>query len=317
MIGRFIAFWDRRESPESLALLRVLVAGVLLLELAGTWALGLVPDAWAPPPDGLGWAAVSDSAPPSLRLLGAKASTVTLLFGVALAGAVLMLVGLFFRAGAVLLALASAELAKCAPEGDRAIDMLLRVAVLVLACSAADARFSVSAYWKRRRGRPLPELVPAWPRLLLFAQLVWMYFSAAHNRAGVAWWPWGGFAAISNILSDPHYARFAPGTIAPLYPLTQVMTAVTMLFELGSPLLLAFAWLERHPERGGRLGAFVRRRRLRHLWIGLGVLLHLGIAFGLRLGVFPYGMLALYPAFLAPAEVSACFRRVRCALGTR
>jgi hypothetical protein len=62
------------------------------------------------------------------------------------------------------------------------------------------------------------------------------------------------------------------------------------VFELGAPLyLLAYAkgW-----------------RRVRWIWIGLGISFELGIAIGLRLGSFPFGMLALYPVLLVPEELA-------------
>ena len=49
---------------------------------------------------------------------------------------------------------------------------------------------------------------PAWPRLLLFAQVVWIYFSGGHNKGAPEWWPQGGYSALANALSDPHFARF-------------------------------------------------------------------------------------------------------------
>ncbi len=39
------------------------------------------------------------------------------------------------------------------------------------------------------------------------------------------------------------------------------------------------------------------------MWIGLGVSFELGIAITLRLGDFPWGMLALFPVLLLPAEL--------------
>jgi hypothetical protein len=62
-----------------------------------------------------------------------------------------------------------------------------------------------------------------------------------------------------------------------------------MAFELGAPIyLLAYArnW-----------------RRVRWAWIALGVMMEIGIAIGLKLGSFPYAMLALFPVLLRPEEL--------------
>jgi hypothetical protein len=84
----------------------------------------------------------------------------------------------------------------------------------------------------------------------------------------------------------------------------QLGTALTMVFEYSAPLLLLWTWLDRRPGRGGRFGDAVRRLRIRWLWLALGVSLHLGIAVTMQIGVFPFGILALYPALLAPDEIT-------------
>ena len=152
---------------------------------------------------------------------------------------------------------------------------------------------------------------------MLFAQLAWVYFSAAHNRSGRAWWPWGGFGAVSQILGDPHVSRFAPGFAAKLTPLPQIATALTMLFEMSAPVMILVTFLDRHPEHGGRVGAFVRRFHVRWLWLTLGVCLHLGIALSMRLGVFPFGILALYPVLLHPEELERAVHWLRARLSPR
>jgi hypothetical protein len=76
-----------------------------------------------------------------------------------------------------------------------------------------------------------------------------------------------------------------------------------MLFELSAPLLMLITFLDRHPGRGGRVGHWLRRFRVRWVWLTVGVCMHLGIALTMRLGVFPFGILALYPVLLHPEEL--------------
>jgi hypothetical protein len=310
VIERWVAFWDRREGPESLGLARLLVALAVLVDLTGALSLGLVPDLWAPPPDGLGWVGLSADAPPFTRVFGASSGTALFLFVCAFAAALCVLAGIAFRPAAWVLALAGAELARLAPDGDRAVDSLLRIAVLVLAFSRADACFSLRALVRSRCGLARETEIPAWPRYLLFLQVVWVYFSAAHNRGGSAWWPSGDFAALAQVLSDPHYARFAPGWTSEVYPLTQAATALTMGFELGAPLLIPLTLLDRS-SAGGRTGELVRGLRLRWVYLALGVALHVGILATLRLGIFSLGMLALYAVFLDPSEIRRVVAAVR------
>jgi hypothetical protein len=138
--------------------------------------------------------------------------------------------------------------------------------------------------------------VPAWPRYLLLLQLVWVYFSGGLNKGGASWFPHGGFTALANIMADPHVTRFGAAWIP--MPLARIATVVTMLFELGAPLYLA---MYVGVTKGGRLGAACRYGRW--AWIAVGLAFHLGIALGLRLGIFPWGMLALYPVLLRPEEL--------------
>jgi len=56
-------------------------------------------------------------------------------------------------------------------------------------------------------------------------------------------------------------------------------------------------------DRPGRVRRFCNRWKLRWLWLGLGVSFELGLIVLLRLGMFPWGMLALYPVLLRPQEL--------------
>ena len=49
------------------------------------------------------------------------------------------------------------------------------------------------------------------------------------------------------------------------------------------------------------LAILVWNRKLRPWVLGVGVVLHLGISYGLRVGFFSLGILTLYLAFLTPA----------------
>jgi hypothetical protein len=305
--ARWTALWDEREAPTSLWLCRVLVACVVLADLFSAELSGAGLGAFAPPPEGLGYATQGQW---STNLFGATTATAHGLYFMAGVGATCFLFGVATRVAGLGLALALAELGNLAPEGDRGVDVLLRIAILVLVCSGSHVRWSFDAWLGSRLGKLPPALIPAWPRRLLMLQLVWLYFSAAHNRGDPAWWPTGGFSALATLLNDPHYARFSPGWLAHVYPLTQAATVTTMSFELGSPLLLFLTYLDRDPHRGGRVGELVRRYRVRWLWLALGVMLHLGIAITMRLGIFSYGVLALYPVFIYPDEWRAWAARL-------
>lgn len=277
MIGRiwrgWVALLDRRESATALVLVRILLAAVMLVDYLDIRHSGLLDSLYAPPPQGfaIGEAWLSSHA---AWLLGT----------ISLAAVV---VGLATPLACVGFVAASAAFSHLTPDGESALDMLARVVFLILALSRCNAKWSVDAWILRKLGRPMATDVPAWPRYLLMFQLVWVYFSGGMNKSSGTWGPQGGFTALANALSDPHAARFSPEWVGVIYPLTRIGTALTMAFELGAPLFLI---------------AYARAWRSRWIWIGLGVGFEIGIAVGLRLGSFPYGMLALYPVLLRPED---------------
>lgn len=315
MIERWVRFWDRREAPYSLAVVRLLVGAALFGDLIQAAIFDVIPLVMAPPPLGGGYGQTLDTAPLVVRWFGASPGTGFAVWALALVACALFTAGVGYRVTSWVLVFAMAELDGVQPVGD-SIDSLLRIVLPVLAASGAGKVWSFDAWLRHRRGKPLEELVPAWPRYLIVIQLLWIYVSAGHQRDGRMWGP-PEFSALGNVLGDPHFARFEPGTFAVLYPLLRVGTAVTMLFELTSPLYLLWLWLELHPGRGGRFGDAVRRFRIRWAWLALGVSLHGGIALGMKIGLFPFGMLALYPAFVRPPELAAAITWVRSAVERR
>jgi hypothetical protein len=302
---QWVAFWDRREPATSMAITRIFVGAVLFADMILARYREAMPSLLSPPPRGLG--APATAWPSFLPAPMGGDDIAWAWWALVVVSSFFFAIGAFHRAAGALLTLGLINFARFDPDGD-AIDTLYRIVVPILTLSRANARLSVDAWLGRLSGEPLPAMVPAWPRYLLLLQLLWMYFSAGHCRDDAAWWPWGGFTAIGHVMGDPHFARFAPGSLRALHPLTQLGTAVSMTFELSAPLMVLFtAFRERG---GGAFGAFLRRVRARWLWLGAGVLLHAGIALTMTLGMFPYGVLALYALFLHPSEWEAYFSRV-------
>lgn len=297
----WVELWDRREPATAQALVRIFVGLCVLGDLLEVQRLGLVEALWAPPPDGMGHGARSE--PLAVEWFGASAETARLLWWIGVTSSFAFTIGLGTRVAAVVMALVSAQLGMLAPDSDRGIDVALRVAALVLAFSSCHARWSIDAIIRRTIGRPFPALVPAWPRYLLFAQLVWIYFSGGHNKSEPEWWPNGRFAALANSLSDPHFARFSSDWVPAVWPMPAIATATTMAFEWGAPLLLVFMWFETTADRPGKIRHWCNRFRVRWIWMAIGVFFHVGIAIFLRLGIFPWGMLALYPVLLRADEL--------------
>jgi hypothetical protein len=297
----WVELLDRREPATALALVRIFVALALLGDLALAAHHGLIDALWSKAP--AGFARAHASWPEALGI-GAHG-----LYALAIGALACIAIGLATRAACVAFVLVSAQLSQLQP--DEGIDNLLRIAIAILALSRCNARWSIDAWIARRLGRPMPATVPAWPRILLVLQLLWVYFSAAHNKGHAEWWPNGGFTALSHTLADPHWARFPGAWIATFDPLARIATVLVVTFELCAPLYLVLLYYAATPERPGRLRRWCNRVRARWLWLVLGASLHLGIAVFMKLGMFPWGVLALYPALVFPDDLERAERRLR------
>jgi hypothetical protein len=310
-LQRYVRFWDRREGAQALALVRIGVGLVMLGDALQIARLNLVDALWAPIEEG-GIGPSSYREPITLlnAWFGASAHHAEVVFGLSVLAALGLCVGLGTRLSAATLLVCSTQLSALAPDADRGIDTLLRNVLAVLMLSGAGATWSLDA--RRRSGRFAPQVeVQAWPRFLLIAQLVILYVGAGLYKQSAAWTSLGGYSALFRVLSKPHYARWAwsHAELVGIYPLLQAATLATLLFERGAFLLPLGLWLRAHPERGGRLGALIRRARLLEIWIATGVFFHVQLAVFTKLGIFPWGCLALYPALARPSVLQRWLAR--------
>lgn len=300
----WVALWSRQESPRVLAILRVTMALVLLYDFVHIADLGVISALWGVPEvGGLGDVMGRNPVPEVYRLLPADATTPMLLWGVMVGALVAMLVGFLTPAAITVALLTSAQLAQILPNGDRGIDLAIRDMLMILALSDCGRIWSIDA---RLFGRK--DLAPAWPRHLIVLQLLVIYFMAGVQKVAVAWWPWGHYAALYMVLQDPAIAAWKFGWLEDVYPLTQLATAATMVFELlAAPMVLVW-WFRATRTRPGRLRALFNRLDIHKPWMIVGVLLHVGIAATMTIGIFPYAMLGLYPAFFHPDELPRLLR---------
>lgn len=293
------SIWARREAPHSLAIVRILVATVLLYDFWRIWDLDLVATLWAPPDaGGIGDPLARNPVPELFRWFPATAETARAAWGVMVVSLSCLLVGFLTPLAALVAMFTSAQLAEILPLGDRGIDLMLRNVLMLLALSGSHRVWSVDAKLFGARAE-----VPAWPRHLLVVQILVMYFMAGVQKTAVSWWPMGGYSALYVVLQDPSIAAWKFGWLEDWYPFTQLATAATMVFELlAAPMLLTW-WFRDTRTRPGRLRAIFNRLDLHKWWMIVGVFLHVGIAGTMALGIFPYAMLALYPAFFHPDEL--------------
>lgn len=313
LITRTVAFWDRREGAESLALIRILLSAVIFFDLVQVVRLGLVVGLFATPAaGGIGSGDDAGAHFAYLDWLGQSAGGAYALVTLGMLFAFSLGIGCYSRTSAALLLLCYAQLGRLSPGADRGIDVLLRNCLLVLACSGAGETWSLDAL--RRHGRfDSQHAVTAWPRYLLIAQLVLLYFWAGIQKQSAAWTSIGDYAALFMVLNQPHYARFEIpyAWLNTLYPLLQASTIATLVFERSAILIPLVLWLRLTRNRGGLLRVLVVEGRVLELWIATGVLFHLALAVVAQLGIFPWGCLALYPSLVRP---KFAWRAMRAAL---
>jgi hypothetical protein len=316
--ARWVAFWDEREPPTCLAAIRIALGLIVVFDLVTLAAHGAISWLWAPIEAGgvSPWSAAD--APLFYRLFPPTAGSATLLWAGLLLSAIGVGAGCFTRASALAHVWFSAQAALINPGADRAIDRLIRMVLLILVLSPCAAIWSLDAKRATGRFRGDPSPAPAWPRYLIFGQLVLTYFGAGLAKGGTHWYPWGGYNALYLTLHDPILSRVHPGWLDSrlAHFMTQLGTAVTHLWELGAPLLLLAAFYRREAERAGPGGAggfglrtMFLRVPVRGIYVAVGVVFHLTLAFTLRLGIFPFAMLACFPAFFRPSELEHALRR--------
>lgn len=305
LLSRWVALWDEREPPTVLALIRILLALVVLADLASIAAEGAVPWLWAP--GAAGGVSVWEAADTPLyyRVFPASAASAQLLWGGLVLSMLCVGVGCCTRVAALIHVCLSVQTALINAPGDRAIDRIIRIVLLILVLSPAGKVWSLDAKWATGSLRGDPASAPAWPRYLILGQLVLMYCAAGLAKGGTAWYPWGGYRALYLTLQDPILASADFRWLAQPVPYltTRIATAVTHLWELAAPLVLVAAYQRRRPARGGRLRRALLRLPVRNAYVAVGVLFHLSLAATMRLGIFPFAMLACFPAFFRPEEL--------------
>ncbi|MEL6345803.1 MAG: HTTM domain-containing protein [Myxococcota bacterium] len=308
------SLWNRQESPLSLAWVRIGLSAVIAMDLLKMGALELPGWLWAEAAFGGLWDLSERARPPELSMLFALTPTVAWgLWAVLLGSVACFGAGLFTRLSGLIFLMLYAQSAILNDPSDRAIDRLIRLVFILLIFSrcgdtlSLDARRRTGSFW----GDGAP--IPSWPRYLIIVQMVMVYWGAGLAKTSIYWFPWGGYSALYVILQDPIYATRDWSFLGhpALFPLTQLGTAMTHLWELSAPILV-FAFHYRDTRlRKGRIRSLLNRLDARLLFVGLGVVFHLLLMMSLRLGIFPLAMLSLYPVFFHPDELQSAWRRLR------
>jgi hypothetical protein len=297
--SRWVRFLDRREPGTTLALWRIAVGSCLFGTVAAVALAGVVPALWLGPADG-GY--TEPQANWLFRLLGgATRANVWVVVGVTLAAALLTTVGLGGRWPLLLALQGFIALFRLNPAATGAHDAVITNSLWLLFLSRSTVTLSLDC--RLRTGRWTCDVpVPAWPRYLAVFQLVLIYFTSGVQKLSATWTPVGGYSALYYILQQPTWQRGDMSRAAWVYPLTQLGTAISWLWEVASPLLLLAYWYRATPERPGRLRRLFNRFNFRRGFVLIGLAVHLGILAFLEVGPFSWIMVSLYICLYHPDE---------------
>ena len=146
--------------------------------------------------------------------------------------------------------------------------------ILLLLFSGAHRRLSLL-------DGPTVEKIAAWPADVLRWVLMLVYLSSgvAKLMAEPDWLGFRGTPVLYRLMTDPLASWVDPLAAEPYQPVFRVLGWATILVECSSPLILT---------------------RWAPYWALCAAPIHLGIAVTMKLGMFSWGMLALYPVLLAP-----------------
>ena len=205
------------------------------------------------------------------------------------------------RVAAVVLWLSTLTMQQGAPSALNAGDLLLRIwttyfalfAVLTPARHLSHPLFGERAADGSRRWPP----APSWLVRLAQIQLTLIYPATVIAKLEGDTWREGTAALYALGLQD--FERFwVPAVVRENLILGNVMTWFTIAVELALPFLL---WT----------------KRTRWLGIGLGLLMHVGFDYVMRLGFFLPALAIGYLSFVTPAEVGRALDWVRLRLSRR
>jgi hypothetical protein len=289
------AFFHRPEPVASLALFRILLGLVLLLN----WAL-LAPDAltWLGERGVLSPQTARRFTGPRLDLFAWMPPSDAWVLGVFLVSGLAALgltLGYMTRWSALLAFLSLVSMHHRNPLILNSGDSLLRVITFLLLFAPAGAALSVDRWLDRRDGLvgPEPALRAPWALRLIQLQVALLYLTTA-------WWklegaPWRDGTASYYILRLAEFQRF-PLPFESLWVesllATRLLTWASLTVELSMATLV---WVP----------------ALRYPVLAAAVALHLGLEYTMNIPVFQWLMLACLVTFVPPRDVLRLGRRVR------
>ncbi|MBK6575577.1 MAG: hypothetical protein IPG17_05155 [Sandaracinaceae bacterium] len=297
-LARYVAFWNEREPATALALLRIAIGCVLAYDLIYLACLDLELTIFGDAAEyNMGYTRSLDVQPLVREVFGPGPLAVHVAVYGGIAAAVCFALGLLTRVSGLLVIVTQLQLAALYGEGDRGIDQLLRLATMILVLSQSAATLSLDARLRHGAWARPNVLVPAWPRYLIIAQLVWLYTSAALSKDHSLWSARGDYMSLFYILRYQHFVRWDM-TWVPAW-VTQVGAFTTFWFEaLAGLMVVACSHTRSDPD------LLLRSTRgwwaFKRTWIAIGLGLHTTLWILMNIGIFTTGLLAMYACWVNP-----------------
>lgn len=281
-------FWFREVETSTYALFRIAFAVIVL-----AWTISLAPalysffgdDGILPAhPDG-------DAGAWGLLQLDSSPASVTALYLLLLVGSLCLLFGFKARLAAVVVFVCLVSFARRDPWVLNSGDLLVIVLAFYLMLAPSGSALSVDRWLKTRsRFWEFPKR-SLWPLRLIQVQVSLLYLFAVWAK--VRGETWNDGTAVSYAFRIEDLERFpVPAFVTDSLLLVNLLTFGTLATELALAILV---W-------NGKLRPWV---------LLLGVMLHLGIDYAVRVGFFSFAALVAYVAFLPPETVSAWVYRLR------
>lgn len=316
-IARWWSAWvrllERREPGDTIALLRIAVGLIILYVLIPI----VTQDIWSVIWVDRKWGGYRDlgAGPTLVRWLGGPRPEVIrpLIFST-IGLAVALVLGLGGRLTAFLTLQGYLALHRLNHNSSGSSDIVVTNALWLLCLARSTATLSLDCRLRTGRFRS-EELISAFPRYLAVFQLVAIYTTTGLQKVSVYWFPAGYYSALYYIFQQPNWQRFDMAWAARIYPLTQLATATTWIWEVAAPVLLLIFYFRYTADRGGRLRRWMNRFDLRKPWMLIGIMLHIGILIAMDVGHFSQITMALYLCLWQPEELRAAGRWIKGKLG--